>query len=88
VIGMAKERKDNQEPEALMLKGKKVVEITKMIEELNDMLMDFRDKYNLGALELITLLKQITDLIQMAYIESLIDEHIAKYISSNVRVGG
>lgn len=85
---MAKERKDNQEPEALMIKGKKVVEITKMIEELSDMLMDFQDRHKLGALELIQLLRQVTDLIEMAYIESLIENYIAKYISGSVRVGG
>jgi hypothetical protein len=83
--------KDNRKPEdegAYMIKGKKVVEMTKIIEELNDILMDFSERHKLGALELISLLKQIADLIEIAYIENLIDSYIAKYISGNVRVGG
>jgi hypothetical protein len=83
--------KNNQKPKdegVLMIKGKKVVEMTKVVEELSDMLMEFSNKHNLGALELIALLKQIADLIQMAYIEGLIESYIVKYISGNVRVGG
>lgn len=83
--------KYNQKPKdegIYMIKGEKVIEMTKTIEELSDILMDFANRHKLGALELIALLRQITDLIQLAYIESLIEKHITKYISGNVRVGG
>jgi hypothetical protein len=83
--------KDNRKPEdegVYAIKGKKVVEMTKIIEELNDILMDFSNRHKLSALELISLLKQIIDLIEIAYIENLIERHITKYISGSVRVGG
>ena len=83
--------KDNQKPKeegVYMVKGNVVVEMTKAVEELSDMLMDFANRYKLDALELITLLKQITDLIEIAYIESLIESNVTKYIFGNVRAGG